>query len=164
MNREISPAQHEGFNLRNGNKLVARLFPSLLSLKGRFGQMSAVKLELFIALLAKRRAALRSPGLKGKIQVYLNRRSDPTFFSPLGFLRCYIQRLIMTVIETIMRDIQSLSLREQVQVARYVQRLSATARRKRVAVLRKTHGSLDDADGRAFEEAVAESRKMEAHG
>ena len=70
----------------------------------------------------------------------------------------------MTVIETIVRDIQSLSLREQVQVARYVQRLSATVRRKRATVLRKTHGSLDDADGRVFEEAVAESRKMEAHG
>ena len=70
----------------------------------------------------------------------------------------------MTVIETIMRDVQSLSLREQVEVARYVQRLSATARRKRATVLRETHGSLDDADGRAFEEAVAESRKMEAHG
>jgi hypothetical protein len=42
----------------------------------------------------------------------------------------------MTVIETIMRDIQSLSLRQQVEVARYVQRLSETARHKRVAVLR----------------------------
>jgi len=70
----------------------------------------------------------------------------------------------MTVIETIMRDIQSLSLQEQVQVARYVQRLSATACRKRAMLLRKTYGSLDDADGRAFEEAVAESRKMDAHG
>jgi hypothetical protein len=48
----------------------------------------------------------------------------------------------MTVMEAIMRDIQSLSLREQVQVARYVQRLSATARSKRATVLRKTHGSL----------------------
>jgi hypothetical protein len=65
----------------------------------------------------------------------------------------------MTVIDAIMRDIQSPSLREQVQVARYVQRLSATARRKRATVLRKTHGSLHDADGRAFEEAVAESSK-----
>lgn len=70
----------------------------------------------------------------------------------------------MTVIEAIMRDIQSLSLREQVQVARYVQRLSATARRKRATVLRETQGSVDDADGRAFEEALAESRKMEPHG
>jgi hypothetical protein len=67
-----------------------------------------------------------------------NGRSDPTFFSALGLLRCYIQRLIMTVIETIMRDMQSLSLREQ--VARYVQRLSATARRKRAAVLRTGNG------------------------
>jgi len=63
-----------------------------------------------------------------------------------------------------MRDIQSLSLREQVQVARYVQRLSATARRKRATVLRETQGSVDDADGRAFEEALVESRKMEPHG
>jgi hypothetical protein len=54
----------------------------------------------------------------------------------------------MTVIETIMRDVQSLSLREQVEVARYVQRLSESARRKRATVLRETHGSLDDADGR----------------
>jgi hypothetical protein len=68
-----------------------------------------------------------------------NRRSDPTFFTAVGLLCCYIQHLIMTVIET-------------------------TARRKRAAVLRKTHGSLDDADGRAFDEAVAESRKMEADG
>jgi hypothetical protein len=44
----------------------------------------------------------------------------PTFFSPFGPLGCYIHRLIMTVIETIMRDIQSLSLREQVEVARCV--------------------------------------------
>ena len=63
-----------------------------------------------------------------------------------------------------MRDVQSLSLREQVAVARYVQRLSEAARHKRAAVLRKTHGSLDDAESRAFEEALAESRKMEAHG
>ena len=70
----------------------------------------------------------------------------------------------MTVIEAIMRAIQSPSLREKVQVARYVQRLSATARRKRATVLRKTHGNLHDADGRAFEEAVAELRKMDAHG
>ena len=59
----------------------------------------------------------------------------------------------------LMRDVQSLSLREQVEVARYVQRLSESARRKRATVLRETHGSLDDADGRAFEEALAESRK-----
>ena len=68
----------------------------------------------------------------------------------------------MTVIEAIMRAIQSPSLREQVRVARYVQRLSETARRKRATILRQTHGSLDEADARAFEEALAESRKIEA--
>ena len=82
----------------------------------------------------------------------------------LSLFGCYIRRLIMTVMETIMRDIQSLPLREQVQVARYVRLLSASARRKRATVLCKTYGSPDDADGRAFEEAVAESRKMEPHG
>lgn len=87
-----------------------------------------------------------------------------TLFSPLSHSGCYIYALIMTVIETIVRDVQSLSLREQVEVARYVQRLSETARRKRATVLRQTHGSLDDVDGRAFEEALAESRKIEAHG
>jgi hypothetical protein len=70
----------------------------------------------------------------------------------------------MTVIETIMRDVQSLPLREQVEVARYVQQLSETARRNRATILRDTHGSLDDAEARAFEKALAESRKMEAHG
>jgi hypothetical protein len=70
----------------------------------------------------------------------------------------------MTGIETIRRDIQCLSLRQQVEVACYVQRLSETTRRKRVAVLSQTFGSLDEADGRAFEGALTESRKMEAHG
>ena len=70
----------------------------------------------------------------------------------------------MTVIETIMRDIQSLSLRQQVEVARYVQRLSETARRKRMAVLSQTYGSLDETDDRAFEEALSESRKVDNHG
>jgi hypothetical protein len=49
------------------------------------------------------------------------------FFSTWPFRLLY-SSLIMTVIETIMRDIQSLSLRQQVEVARYVQRLSETAR------------------------------------
>jgi len=86
------------------------------------------------------------------------------FSSPLGLFRLLYSSLIMTVIETIMRDIQSLSLRQQVEVARYVQRLSETARRKRVAVLSQTYGSLDETDGRAFEEALTESRKVDTHG
>ena len=89
--------------------------------------------------------------------------SIPFFFSTLPFRLLY-SSLIMTVIETIMRDIQSLSLRQQVEVARYVQRLSETARRKRVAVLSQTYGSLDETDGRAFEEALTESRKVDTHG
>ena len=85
-------------------------------------------------------------------------------FSSAWPFRLLYWSLIMTVIETIMRDIQSLSLRQQVEVARYVQRLSDTARRKRVAVLSQTYGSLDETDGRAFEEALIESRKVDTHG
>lgn len=70
----------------------------------------------------------------------------------------------MSVIESIVRGVQSLSLREQVEVARYVHRLSSTARRERSDVLRRTHGSLDAADGVAFEEAMRGSRRIEAHG
>jgi hypothetical protein len=31
-------------------------------------------------------------------------------------------------------------------------------------VLRRTHGRLDEADGQAFEEAMADARRIEAHG
>lgn len=64
----------------------------------------------------------------------------------------------------IQRSSQSLLLRQQVEVARYVQRLSETARRRRVAVLSQTYGTLAETDGRAFEEALTESRKVDTHG
>ncbi len=70
----------------------------------------------------------------------------------------------MTVLETIVRGVQSLPLREQVEVARYVHRLSAHMQGERVAVLRRTHGVLDEADGEAFEQAMRDSRQIEAHG
>ncbi len=70
----------------------------------------------------------------------------------------------MTVIETIVRGVQSLPLREQVEVARYVHRLSANMQAERVAVLRRTHGALDEADGEAFERAMRDARHIEAHG
>jgi hypothetical protein len=70
----------------------------------------------------------------------------------------------MTVIETIIRGVQSLPLRQQVEVARYVHRLSASAQRERAAVLQRTHGTLDEADGEAFEQAMHDARRVEAHG
>ena len=69
----------------------------------------------------------------------------------------------MNVIETILRDVQRLSLRQQVEVARHVYQLSAAAQEDRAEVLRRTHGCLDEADGEAFEQALADSRRIEAH-
>lgn len=70
----------------------------------------------------------------------------------------------MSVIETIVRGVQGLPLREQVEVARYVHRLSLTTQRERTGVLQRTHGTLDEADGHVFEEAMRASRRTEAHG
>ena len=70
----------------------------------------------------------------------------------------------MTVIETIVRGVQSLPLREQVEVARYVHRFSASAHSERAAVLERTHGALSEADGEVFEQALHDARRVEAHG
>ena len=61
----------------------------------------------------------------------------------------------MTVLESILKGIQSLSLRKQIDVASHVYRLSTEAHRERSEVLSRTHGRLNEADGRAFEEALA---------
>jgi hypothetical protein len=65
----------------------------------------------------------------------------------------------MSVIESIVRGVQSLPLREQVEVARYVHRLSTSVQGERAAVLQRTHGALDGADGEAFEQAMHTSRR-----
>lgn len=70
----------------------------------------------------------------------------------------------MTVIEAIVRDLHGMPLRKQVEVARYVHRLSETAERERAEVLRESHGYLDENEGQVFEEALANSRRIEAHG
>jgi hypothetical protein len=70
----------------------------------------------------------------------------------------------MIVIESIVRGVQNLPLREQVEVARYVHRLSASAQEERAAVLRRTHGVLDEADGQAFEQAMDDARRLETRG
>lgn len=70
----------------------------------------------------------------------------------------------MTVLESIVRGVQNLPLREQVEVARYVHRLNAGAQNERSAVLQRTHGALDQADAEAFEQALSAARRVEAHG
>lgn len=70
----------------------------------------------------------------------------------------------MTVIESIVRGIRELPLRQQIEVARHVHRLNTAAQQERAEVLRRTHGRLDEADGQAFEEALADARRIEPHG
>lgn len=70
----------------------------------------------------------------------------------------------MTVIETIIQGVQGLTLREQVDVARYVHRLNPTAQKEREEVLRRTYGALSEADGVAFEQAMENARRVETHG
>lgn len=66
----------------------------------------------------------------------------------------------MTVIETIVRGVQSLPLGGQVEVARYVHRLSASVQNDRSVVINRTHGVLDEADGEAFEQAMTDARRL----
>jgi hypothetical protein len=66
----------------------------------------------------------------------------------------------MTIIETIVRGVQNLPLREQVEVARYVHRLSTSAQQERAEVLRRTYRVLDEADGQAFEQAMDDARRL----
>ena len=81
----------------------------------------------------------------------------------LFFFSCLIS-CSMTVIESIVRCVQNLPLREQVEVARYVHRLSTNVQQERAEVLRRTHGVLSEADGQAFEQAMDDARRLEAHG
>lgn len=70
----------------------------------------------------------------------------------------------MSIIESILYDLRGMSNRALVDVARYVHKLSESARTERAEVLRATHGCLDESDGRAFEEALGTSRRIEDHG
>ena len=70
----------------------------------------------------------------------------------------------MTVLESIVKELQDLPTAKQVEVAGYVHRLNETAQKERWSVLGRLHGSLGEADGRAFEEALSGARRLPAHG
>jgi hypothetical protein len=69
----------------------------------------------------------------------------------------------MTVIESIIRGVQNLPLRQQVEVARYVHSLSVSSQQQRGEVLGRTHGVLGESDGEAFEKAMDDARRQEGH-
>lgn len=55
-------------------------------------------------------------------------------------------------------------LQEQVDAARDAFRQSEAAKQERAEILRKTHGYMSQADGECFEQAVANSRRLESRG
>jgi hypothetical protein len=68
----------------------------------------------------------------------------------------------MSVIESILKDLQSLPTPKLVEVAGYVHGLSETAQKERLSLLQQTHGALNDEDGKAFEMALSGARRVEA--
>jgi len=67
----------------------------------------------------------------------------------------------MTVIESILKDLQNLPTPRLIDVARYVHGLNEAAQKERLALLSQTHGVLNEEDGRAFEMALLGARRME---
>ncbi len=67
----------------------------------------------------------------------------------------------MSVIEAILKDLQSLPTSQLVDVARYVHGLSEAAQKERLSLLQQTHGALSEEDGKAFEVALAGARRVE---
>ncbi len=66
----------------------------------------------------------------------------------------------MSVIESILKDLQSLPTPKLVEVARYVHGLSETAQKERLSLLQQTHGALSEQDGEAFELALTGARRL----
>jgi hypothetical protein len=70
----------------------------------------------------------------------------------------------MTVLESIVKELQELPTAKQVEVAGSVHRLNEVAQKERWDVLGRLHGSLDEADGDAFAEALSGARRVPTHG
>jgi hypothetical protein len=68
----------------------------------------------------------------------------------------------VSVIESILKDLQNLPTPKLVEVARYVHSLSETAQKERLSLLHQTHGVLSEEDGKAFELALTGARRLES--
>jgi len=74
-------------------------------------------------------------------------------------MRCKVGEV--SVIESILKDLQTLPAPKLVEVARYVHGLSETAQKERLSLLRQTHGALSEEDGDVFEQALTGARRVE---
>lgn len=66
----------------------------------------------------------------------------------------------MSVIESIIKDLQNLPTPKLVEVARYVHGLTEADQQARQSLLRETHGVLSEEDGEAFEAAALKARQL----
>jgi len=69
----------------------------------------------------------------------------------------------MVSLELILQRTKGSSLREQVEAAHRAHQLNPAAREERKKILRRLHGCLSEADGIIFEEAMADSRRVEVN-
>lgn len=70
----------------------------------------------------------------------------------------------MTVIESIVKELRELPPAKLVAVASYVHQLTETGQQDRQDWLRRSYGSMNDDDARAFEDALASSRRLPTDG
>lgn len=70
----------------------------------------------------------------------------------------------MTVLESIVKELQALPTAKQVEVARYVHQLSEAGQKQRWDALGRLHGILSEADAVVFEEALRGARRLPADG
>ncbi len=68
----------------------------------------------------------------------------------------------MSVIESILKDLQNLQTPKLVEVARYVHGLSEAAQKERLALLHQTHGALNKENGEVFASALKGARHLES--
>jgi hypothetical protein len=68
----------------------------------------------------------------------------------------------VSVLESIVKDLQSLPTAKLVEVARYVHGLSEIAQKERLSLLNQTHGVLSEEDGEAFDRALSGARRLES--
>jgi hypothetical protein len=73
-----------------------------------------------------------------------------------------LRSITVNVIESILKDLQSLPTPKLVEVARYVHGLSEADQENRQTLLRQTHGVLSEEDGQTFEAAMLGARRLES--
>jgi hypothetical protein len=66
----------------------------------------------------------------------------------------------VSVIESIVKELQGLPESKPVEVAHYIHGLTEAGQQERLAILRTTFGALSEEDGEAFEAAMMSSRRV----